>query len=152
VLLLVDYAYNDRFGWTQPGSAAATDPGAAPAPAARSTDSSNTTAQQQQQLPAALVDRLGTGYNGSLPVRYLNSTFICQQRSDACASTAGATNGTQSACLLAEYARFDPDAAAGAVAAAGGGNYGVSVILPAVLGSVGEWATYWCESAPANGA
>jgi hypothetical protein len=137
VLLLVDYAYNDRFAWGQPGSEAAAKPGAAPAAAARSADSANTTAQQQ--LPPALVNRLGTGYNGSLPVHYINSTFICQQPSLACASRPGTTNGTQSACLLAEYARFDPDAAAGAATAAGSSNYGVSVILPAVLGSVGEY-------------
>jgi hypothetical protein len=46
--------------------------------------------------------------------------------------------------LLVEYGRLDPDAAAGyvpAAAAASGGSgrkHGVSVVLPAVLGSIGE--------------
>lgn len=141
VVLLVDCAYNDRFAWTQPG--AGTSPAAAHAPTAGNADSVNATGQQQQQqqLPPALIERLGTGYNGSLPVRYINSTVVCQQPSAACASApGGGGNGTNNACLLAEYAALDPDAAAGAAAGGGdpGRNYGLSVILPAVLGSVGE--------------
>lgn len=127
VLLLVDYAYNDRFAWSRSSATS------------NQTDSVNATdkGQQQQQLPEALVQHLGAGYAGTFPVRYINSTFVCQQPSAVCASAP--VNGTQSACLLAEYAQLDPDAAAG-VAAAGdpGRNYGLSVVLPAVLGSVRE--------------
>jgi hypothetical protein len=133
VLLLVDYAYDDRFAWSP--SPNASSPGAA-----NETDSANSPSQarQQQQLPEALTQRLGPGYSDVLPVRYINSTFICQQPSVVCASTP--VNGTQSACLLAEYAKLDPDAAAGVEAAGDPGrNYGLSVVLPAVLVSVREW-------------
>jgi hypothetical protein len=79
-------------------------------------------------------------------VQYINSAAVCQQPSAVCANAS--TNGTQSACLLAEYSRLDPDAIAGAGAETGAGveaaapagrDYGISVILPAVLASVGEY-------------
>lgn len=136
VLLLVDFAYNDRFAWDNPAGSGTGDAAAAAAP-----DDTNATAQQQrEQLPPAVTSRLGSGYSSSLPVHYINSTFVCQQPSAACADAP--SNGTRSACLLAAYARLDPDAAAGAgegaAVGAPGRKYGVSVVLPAVLASVGE--------------
>lgn len=134
LLLLVNFAYSDRFAWRDPAGSGTG------APAAAAPDRTNATAQQQQQLPPAVTSRLGSGYTSSLPVRYINSTFVCQQPSAACADAP--SNGTRSACLLAAYVRLDPDAAAGAGGGAAGGapgrNYGVSVVLPAVLASVGE--------------
>jgi hypothetical protein len=148
VLLLVDYAYRDRFAWSRPLNttpAAPNSPGQLPDSVNGSTQQQE--AQPEQQLPPALVQRLGTGYNSTqgLPVQYINSTAVCQQPSAVCANAS--TNGTQNACLLAEYSRLDPDAVAGAGAETGAGveaaapagrDYGISVILPAVLASVGE--------------
>jgi hypothetical protein len=94
---------------------------------ASSATGSNTTAQQQE----VLQQRLG----GSLPVQFVNSVFICRKPSTACTGTA---------CLLAKYAGMDPDTAAGYVPAGPASasdprrSHGLSVVLPAVLGSVGE--------------
>jgi len=134
VLLLSDFAYSDRFSWTLP-----TNTTRAAALAATAAHSQSNTTTQQGYLPPALLQRLGPGYNGSLPVHYINSTWMCEQPSAAC--TGQPTNGTGSPCLLAAYAELDPDAAATGPAAGSAGssnNHGVSVVLPAVLGSVGK--------------
>lgn len=100
---------------------------------ASSAAGNNTTAQQHE----VLRQRLG----GSLPVHFVNSVFICRQPSTVCTGTA---------CLLAKYAEMDPDKAAGYVPAVlssasdSGRSYGLSVVLPAVLGSVGEWCCLLC--------
>jgi len=135
VLLLPDFAYNDRFGWTLPQNLTRPDALQLMQPAAQDNQATNSTPeQQQQQLPKDLVQQLGPGYNGTLPVHYINSVWVCQQPSAACASQPNST--AQRVCLLQAYTQVNPDRAA--AAADPGGNYGVQVVLPAVLASVGK--------------
>lgn len=136
VLLLPDFAYNDSFGWTLPQNLTRPDALQLMQSAAQDNQATNSTPEQQQKLPNDLVQQLGPGYNGTLPVRYINSVWVCQQPSAACASQPNST--AQRACLLQAYTQVNPDRAA--AAADPGGNYGVQVVLPAVLASVGKHA------------
>lgn len=88
-------------------------------------NNTNTTTGQ-----GVLQQRLGD----RLPVHFVNSALVCHQPLTACTGTP---------CLLSRYAAMDPDTAAGYVPAAPasddpGRSYGVSVVLPAMLGSVGQ--------------
>lgn len=120
-------AYDDRFGWSLPPnitrSAALAD--MQRQEAAPSTDPA--------KLPAGLIQQLGPGYNGTVPVLYVNSVWLCSQPSMEC--VVDPTTEAQRACLLTAYTRVNPDVVSGQ--SGGGASYGVSVVLPAVLGSVG---------------
>jgi hypothetical protein len=100
VLLLHDYAYSDRFGWGLPSEVTRSAALAANPAAAINSSSSNAT----HQLPSQLQQRLGPGYNSSVPVHYINSVFMCQQPSASCAHQP--SEGIKSPCLLAEYAKI----------------------------------------------
>jgi hypothetical protein len=134
-LLLQDFAYNDRFAWTLPSNLSRSDAiEAIQEELAAQQNPANGSAQNPNRLPSDLIKQLGPGYNGTLPVRYINSAWLCQQPSAACAREANLT--AQKACLLQGYTRINPDVIG---AAAPSRNYGVQVVLPAVLGAVGEW-------------
>lgn len=101
---------------------------------AASADAAPTANQDPGKLPNDLIQQLGPGYNGTFSVHYINSTWLCQQPSAECARQANST--AQKACLLQAYTRINPDVVG--AAAGSGGSCGVQVVLPAVLGSVGE--------------
>jgi hypothetical protein len=136
VLLLPDFAYLDRFAWTLPPNLPRSEAidGIKQELAAADQNPGNGSSQNPNRLPKDLIKQLGPGYNGTLPVRYINSAWLCQQPSAACAKEANLS--AQKACLLQAYTLINPDVVG---EAAPSGNYGVQVILPAVLGSVGEW-------------
>lgn len=142
-LLLLDFAYEDRFGWTlpvnitRPESLSLMDQQIAAGQAANATTAA---AEDPRKLPADLIRQLGPGYNGTLPVHYINSTWLCQQPSAECTRQANST--AQKACLLQGYTKVNPDVVAAAAAGDPGRNYGVQVVLPAVLGSVGKPNTF----------
>lgn len=142
MLLLSNFAYNDRFGWTLPPNltrsaalAAMQQQQDAAAAASNSTPYTNAT-----QLPVDLVQQLGPGYNGTLPVLYVNSVWLCSQPSAQCSAQTSPV--AQRACLLQAYTALNPDVAD--PSASGGRSYGVAVVLPAVLASVGGLPCDWC--------
>jgi hypothetical protein len=140
-LLLINYAYSDRFSWTLPSDLSRSDALGAmhQADTAAGQTLAPTAAQDRRKLPNDLIQQLGPGYTGTFVVHYINSTWLCQQPSAECARQPNST--AQKACLLQAYTRINPDAVG--AAAASTGNYGVQVVLPAVLGSVGEcWAAW----------
>jgi hypothetical protein len=133
-LLLRDYAAAVPFGWV--------------AAAANASANASGNAQQQQQQTAVYggdVDKVNGSYAGSFLISYANCSLLCQQPLTA-ASCPGVDPRNTAACIAAAYQQRDPDrllvpgAAAFAAANAGkqgtGGNYGLSVVLPAVLASV----------------
>lgn len=131
-----DFAYNDRFAWTlTPNLPRSEAIDAIQQELAAQQNPANASAQHPNRLPSDLIKQLGPGYNGTLPVRYINSAWLCQQPSAACAREPDLT--AQKACLLQGYTRINPDVVG---SAAPSRNYGVQVVLPAVLGSVGELA------------
>lgn len=135
VLLLHDFAYEDRFAWSLPPKL--TRPAAKAVHFAATANTTNTSADGDSKvLPAALVKQLGPGYNATLPVHYINSTWLCEHPSAGCVQQPN--SNTQKACLLLAYTRINPDVLATAAAGGSGGSYGVRVVLPAVLASVGE--------------
>lgn len=134
VLLLHDFAYEDRFAWSLPPKL--TRPAAKAVQAAATNTTNTPTDEDPKALPEALVKQLGPGYNATLPVHYVNSTWLCERPSSECAQQPNST--AQKACLLQAYTRINPDVLAAAAAGGSGGSYGVHVVLPAVLGSVGE--------------
>lgn len=108
-----------------------------PQPQSPSPNSSSSSGPDaNKSLPSELVQQLGPGYtSGSLPVHYINSAWLCEQPSAAC--TAVPNTSGQSVCLLQGYTRINPDVVGAAGDPnAGGYNYGVQVVLPAVLVSV----------------
>lgn len=132
MLLLKNVSYDDRFGWTlPPGTKRSTAIQAMQQQAASAQASNDPT-----RLPADLIQQLGPGYNGTLPVLYINSVWLCPQPNMEC--TAQPAFAAQRACLLQAYTKVNPDVV-GQQSGGGGASYGVSVVLPAVLGSVGEW-------------
>lgn len=137
-LLLSNFAYDDRFGWTLPPNLTRSEALEAMRQQqeadAAAASSSSTASNASKKLPSALVQQLGPGYNGTLPVLYVNSAWLCSEPSAQC--TAQQTTEGQRACLLQAYTALNPDV----VDPSGGGrSYGVSVVLPAVLASVGTW-------------
>jgi hypothetical protein len=139
VLLLRDFAYSDPYAWGLPpntSTSAAAQLAAAAGPGGASSAASNQSNASSAPSPAT---QLSPGYNASVPVHYINSSWLCEQPSAACSGGRDPTQ--QHACLLAAYASRDPDAAYVEPSAGGGGpSYGVGVVLPAVLGSIGVCA------------
>lgn len=137
MLLLQDFAYEDRFAWSLLPNLTRPEAKAVHAARASNTTTTTPTDENPKALPEALVKQLGPGFNATLPVHYVNSTWLCQRPSSECAAQPNST--AQKACLLLAYTRINPDVLAAAAAAGGsGGNYSVQVVLPAVLASVGE--------------
>jgi hypothetical protein len=136
-LILKDFAYTDPHGWQNTSQAAA-----AAAAAPGNSSAANATQQQQQQgaVYGSDVDAVGGSYSGTFVIHYTQSASLCMQPipTAACPDPRNA-----SACLAAEYERLNPDRlmvpGAAAYRAAEGQRkrrYGVTVVLPAVLGSV----------------
>jgi hypothetical protein len=140
-LILRDYATAEPYGWVA----------AADASNAAANTSSNPQQQQQQQQQGAVyggdVDTVNGSYAGSFIVHYANSSLLCERPLTA-ADCPGLDPRNATACIAAAYLQRNPDrlqepgSAAYAAANAGqqqqqsGRNYGLSVVLPAVLASV----------------
>jgi hypothetical protein len=139
-LILRDYAAAEPYGWVA----------AADASNAAVNNSTPSNPQQQQQQQDAVyggdVDTVNGSYAGSFIVHYANSSLLCERLLTA-ADCPGLDPGNVTACIAAAYLQRDPDrlmepgSAAYAAASAGqqqqsGRNYGLSVVLPAVLASV----------------
>jgi hypothetical protein len=137
VLLLRDLAYDDAFGWSLPTNI--TRPALLSALQQQASGGQDPQAQALQVQDRALTMQLGPGYNGTVPVRYVDSLWVCGAPAAACAGLQD--SAAVRTCLHAHYAAINPDvlAAAAAAGAQGSGSHGVRVVLPAVLGAVGEW-------------
>jgi hypothetical protein len=137
-LLLRDYATAVPYGWV--AAANATNGQAGGSGADKSTQ------QQQGAVYGSDVDTVNGSYSGSFIISYSNCSLVCPQSLTA-ASCPGQDPRNATGCIAAAYQRrnpdrlLDPGSAAFAAANVGrqqgsGGNYGLSVVLPAVLASV----------------
>lgn len=144
VILLSDFAYTDRFGWAFPPSVSRSEAFAAPTSdkyhlhvLANDTDYTH---RQGKQLPAFLIQQLGPGYNGTFPVRYINSMWLCEQPSSTCSKPP--SSGGYSDCLLQEYTNLLQVPSVGSIAEnvepepGAGGGLSVRVLVAATC--VGE--------------
>lgn len=138
----MDYAVTEHNAWQASSN-----------PANGSSEKNATqTSQQQQETPkfGSDLDDVNGSYSGAYDLWYIRSPMLCPSPTPPPGVGDGCSVAAQGdACAAQIYGAVDPDrqmvpgaaayqeALAAGIDPNGGGNHGVKVVLPAVLGAVG---------------